>query len=142
MMTSGAKYSAIGPRITNQLHTIAILIPGVPHMVHARSNTRLAKPKSVSFKFPETHNVIARRTQQGSAAHTVMINENVLRLQVAVHDVEVVQVLDGQHGLGTEKSSLLFVEVSVSLALHQCEHLAAVDILENKVQRARCDPGG
>jgi hypothetical protein len=76
------------------------------------------------------------------AAHTAMINENILRLQVAVHNVEVVQVLDSQHSLGTEKSRLLFVEVSVSLALHQCEHLAAVDILENKVQRARCDPGG
>lgn len=74
-MISGARYS------------------GVPHNVQVRPLTRLAKPKSVTWK-PE-----GRRERAGAAAAfrihgaaphldvSVMVDEKILRLQISVYEI-------------------------------------------------------
>ena len=62
-----------------------------------------------------------------------VVDQHVLGLEVAEHNVEVVQVLECEHGLGTEESSLLLVKAVLLLLLDVGEHLAAVDEFEDKV---------
>lgn len=64
---------------------------------------------------------------------TLVINQHILWLQVAVEDVEVVEVFERQHCLRSKESRLLRREASLTLLLDYCEHLTPVDKLEYEV---------
>ena len=58
--------------------------------------------------------VHARESKIGNSDVALGVDQNVLRLQISVDDVLLVQVLKSQHHLGCVEPSLVLVEASLS----------------------------
>mmetsp|Transcript_26502 Transcript_26502/g.57618 ORF Transcript_26502/g.57618 Transcript_26502/m.57618 type:complete len:311 (+) Transcript_26502:246-1178(+) len=80
-----------------------------------------------------------REPQVRHLAVAVLVDEEVLELQVAVHHSELVQVLDGQHDAPRVEPRVLLGDAAVgeALALHVGEELAAHHGLHEHVQELR-----
>eukprot|EP00048_Salpingoeca_helianthica_P015277 m.225942 g.225942 ORF g.225942 m.225942 type:complete len:440 (-) comp16834_c0_seq1:103-1422(-) len=121
-----------------------------PHLKHKHTNGPPVDGVSIALVDDDLRGKILRgaahgvgavvdalgKAKVGEANVSAVVNEHVLGLEVAEHNVDVVQKVKRKNGLRCEKLGLLLGKTPPLLLLDDGEHLAAVDKLQDKVQAA------